>query len=474
MTRNELVVIVVVAAVSLSMGACSSSPSESTTDGGPTPSDTAVVDGSPLFDGDRARDGADADPTDSRADGDAPSSPSVPTHVLTWDYVGGSLGWAPDAKPPIAIAEGAKWQSWGDVARHWVSQTHAAGMKSYFYEEIDVVYSLDTIWPSLVESDFAHDCAGSRLAIPGYSPPLDLTDPHSTHLHSAWKTWVDAALGADAPYYDVVFADGADAVWKAHTPAAMPCGYAESDWNTAHVKLFESLGKPVMFNGLWPTDVSGAISAPHTLPLLDGANVVGAREEGCYIQPYQPSVNQKIFGAYWQQDLDTEIYLAAKKKLLLCMSGWNAPTLDGAKATDQRIYSVASFFLAYDLDTSILGMGFRTPSKFHVEPESTLVPMHPLTPTPTSSKDLLMGGVFVREYADCYVAGKRIGGCAIVVNSDHVIGGTASHPFPKLSKTYTHTLELVGAGILDGGTMRTDGPAPPTTLPEVTAVIAFE
>ena len=59
--------------------------------------------------------------------------------------------------------------------------------------------------------------------------------------------------------------------------------------------------------------------------------------------------------------------------------------------------------------------------------------------------------------------------CAAVVTSNKL---AISVPFPFPGK-YQHTMELSGSGVLDGGTVSFNGPAPPASMPARTAVIAF-
>jgi hypothetical protein len=47
-----------------------------------------------------------------------------------------------------------------------------------------------------------------------------------------------------------------------------------------------------------------------------------------------------------------------------------------------------------------------------------------------------------------------------------------AHPYPYGTK-YGHTLVLSGGGILDGGTVSTQGPAPPSMMQPLSGVIAF-
>ena len=111
---------------------------------------------------------------------------------------------------------------------------------------------------------------------------------------------------------------------------------------------------------------------------------------------------------------------------------------------------------------------FATPSGLHVFPESQLVALNPKVAQPSSVSGLLaQGGTYGREYADCYIAGTFAGPCAVVVNSDPSL----SHAFPY--PQYNHTLTLSGEGVLDGGTMSTQGAAPPLTMAPSSAAIVF-
>ena len=112
---------------------------------------------------------------------------------------------------------------------------------------------------------------------------------------------------------------------------------------------------------------------------------------------------------------------------------------------------------------------FTTPSGLHVFPETKLVPTSPLS-SPSSVSSLQTGGVYVREYAACYIGGSSIGHCAAVVNSS----SSSSYNMPSLSQSYSHTMALSGYGIIDGGSVSASGPAPPSSLPPNTGVVLIQ
>jgi hypothetical protein len=157
--------------------------------------------------------------------------------------------------------------------------------------------------------------------------------------------------------------------------------------------------------------------------------------------------------------------MAQQHKLFMCYSS-NLSTASTAIAA--RLYVYASFLLTYDLGTSLIWEYFQTASWYTVEPESQLVALSPAVATPSTISGLRQStGVYARKYGACYLAGRLVGACAVVVNSDNV----SSHRFPFTG--YHHTLALHGGGILDGGTVATNGAAPPSNLAPISAVIAF-
>ena len=403
---------------------------------------------------------AAADASPSVLDAGAVVDASAPDHVLTWDYYDSQYGASSTA---VAVATAAKWLSWADGNAS--TQLASFGVQSYLYSMPTGLAPSDEFYGALVESDFAHDCSNHRITLNNYAN-LYITDPHPPHLASAWKTWVAAHTGT----YAAIFMDGADLPLLGEPLSASPCNYSEPDWQAAEVSMIDAIGRPVMFNGLWPRYNAGNWLPPATLPLLDDPNVMGARMEGCYSDPYNPSVHLKVVGSPWEIDENSQLTMAQKHKLLLCMAGFNTPTIAATAALDVRAYVLASFFLSYDPATSMLGEGYTTPTGFHVEPESQIVPLSPLRPPPADISGLLSGGVYVREFADCFLAGKRVSGCAAIVNSS----ATGAMPLPTLSRTYQHTMVLTGGGVLDGGAVAVDGQAPPPSIPAATGLVVFE
>jgi len=171
-------------------------------------------------------------------------------------------------------------------------------------------------------------------------------------------------------------------------------------------------------------------------------------------------------GSYWEQTENTELAIARLGKIFVCNQRAKRESM--ADAVNARTYAEASFLLSYDLKTSMIRTQFVSPSWFNLGPEIELVALDPVQPTPQTIDSLRQsGGTYGREYRSCYIAGASVGPCAAAVNS--VIGG--SRPFPFSG--YTHTMVLQGAGILDGGTITANGPAP-GSIGSLTGVVAFK
>lgn len=375
----------------------------------------------------------------------SPSPSSTPSttmkHVLTADYVAGT-------GTKVSPSTLAPWLTWASIP--WQSNTsvRAAGIKAMYYTNPNRLAPGDSMWTT-DESAFAHDCSGARILTSSYGEFL--MDPSSSGLRTNWQSYI--AYESKSVTWDAIFEDNANDVVGATT---LPCGYTTAAWlaSSQGENAFQ-LPTPLIYNGL---QIPGQIS------LNASPNVVGGMEEGCY------SLNAtltKAFDSYWTQRENTEITMALEGKLFYC---YGMDTNNASTSADSRLYSYASFLLTYSPTSSVLWEYYSTPSGFHVMPESTLVALDPLVPTPSTIDGLLLStSVYGREYAHCYVAKVYAGPCAAVVNTSRY----TSNPYPYGNK-YKHTLVLSGAGVLDGGSISENGPTPPSTLGNLESVIVFQ
>ena len=360
--------------------------------------------------------------------------------------------------PTYSWSQIGPFVDWSVLAPSDNAAAQAVGIKTILYTDPNRVDSTSPEY-SNDETEFAHDCTGSRITIIGAPTVTYLTDPTSTVLEGLWQQHVANYNQGGHAQYTAVFDDTP----LVHNVSALPCGYSQPAWLANQNIMNTGLNYPIIFNGLGnladgPDQVSPAIAL---LPTS-----IGGSMEGCYSDyAGRPMPNLQV----WHTFENTEIQVLAAGKLFVCRGFDTTPDTE---AQVQRLYMYASFMLTYDPARAVLSPKF-TPANngFWIQPEDQLVALDPITMQPSSIDQINEGpNVYGRQYKNCYYVGQWIGACASVVNSD--VPG-ASHPMPWAS-VYHHTLVLSGGDILDGGTASTNGPAPPSLIPGATAAILIQ
>ncbi|MBC5808427.1 MAG: hypothetical protein GIX00_07480 [Candidatus Eremiobacteraeota bacterium] len=363
-------------------------------------------------------------------------------HVLTAAYVGVSGG--TDLAPHLL----APWLSWAETSWQLNGPVVGAGIKAMYYTNPNRAQPADQMYSS-TESSFAHACDGSRIKS-NYIPNQYLMQPSSAVTHNSWASVV--ARVTPGAHWDAIFEDDTNDVLYT---TAQPCNYSAAAWLADSKAEQASLNAPIIYNGL---------QIANQMTLNQNANVIGGMREGCYADS---SGFPKIWDSFWVDIENNELAMASQHKLFLCLG---RDFTQGDVSIDGRTYAYASFLLSYSLTSSVLWENYYTISHFQVEPETRLVALNPVVPSPVSISSLqLVGGTYGREYNNCYIGGVPVGRCASIVNPDRY----NSHPYPYGTK-YRHSMLLSGGGVWDGGTISTTGPAPATSLPPLEAVIAFE
>jgi len=375
---------------------------------------------------------------------------NVPNHVLTSAWIKQS--------DHISPGPAAPYLDWAAVNGADANAFSAAGIKTILYTDPNRTYPGQPMYTN-DESTFAHDCSGNRITINGRPGPTYQMDPNSPDLVQLWSAWVSWELNGGI-HYDAIFDDDADSV---HNTSAPPCGFDQISWSAASNLMNASLNLPVIYNGLG-TLADGVTKPPPSIELNPTA--FGGSLEGCYLNiglsnPFPIKV-------VWQNYEETELTMSGLHKLFFCR---NLKLTPADTSYAQRMYMYASFLLTYDPGSSVISEKFSTPSNVEVMPESGLVALDPLQPEPADISGLSTAPfTYGRQYADCFLNGLAIGGCAAVVNVD---GPKHAHPFPWPG-VYNHTLVLQGAGILDGGIASVDGPAPAANIAGTSAEIAIQ
>jgi hypothetical protein len=367
---------------------------------------------------------------------------TVPKHVQTSDYFNATTR----APAPIAAA----WLTWAETDIKESLALRPLGVKTMLYTDPNRAMS-GRQQPEYTsnESTFAHDCSGARIETTT-RPGQYLMDPESPALLAVWKYHADRY--GKAGKFDAIFEDDANGL---RYVTALPCHYNAQDWLAAIIAMQRDLGWPIIYNAL--SNFSDRSVSPS---IALNATAIGGMMEECYA----PATSQpKSPFPHWVVTEETELQMAAAHKLFFCYGNDISPA---AASIDNRLYVYASFLLTYDLSSSVLWEYYEGPTYVHIMPEAELVALQP-SRSVQSVKDLLApSGVYTRAYGACYLAGRSVGPCVAAVNPD-------ATPHALDLPGYHHTLALSGGGVLYGGSVSVDGPAPPAQLSALSALIAF-
>lgn len=376
-------------------------------------------------------------------------SDPVPKHVLTAAYLYAS-------PPDFTTSHGRVFSAYASTLT-WAqtfsgSAVAATGIKTMLYTNPNRIRPTEPMYTS-DESTFAHTCSNTRITTTGTTNDYFM-NPLSTDMVSLYKSYVSNELSTQ--HFDAIFDDGP---YDFYALTAMPCNFNPTTWLNAYINEMKAIGHPVLYNGLGNFGANNTLSP--SIQVNPGA--IGGMAEGCYAAEWHPFLSP---GETWILFENTEITMAQQNKIFICYAN-DISTASTAIAS--RLYAYASFLMTYNVQTSVLWEYYGTTSGYTVEPESKLVALSPVVATPSSVTSLRTAtGVYGRQYHACYIGGTSVGKCAVVVNPDP----SNSHAFPYTG--YHHTLALTGGGILDGGTVSSQGPAPPSSLAPLTAAIAFQ
>jgi hypothetical protein len=403
--------------------------------------------------------GASADHAASMASAVKPAVSPTPqpipeTHVLTWDALGTCC-----TSTTVTYAQSAPWLTWVMASVVDSVGYQGAGVQTMYYTQPNRQAPGSPEYTS-DETTFAHDCSNNRIYDVHYTTE-DLMQPSSAHLGELWQANVQSITASGK--FNAIYEDLTDTTIYANT---LPCNFNQtqwSAWSNGLTSYITSIGYPVIYNGL--DAFGGTKTAPTISPTIAmNTSTIGGMAEGCYAHDGK---FQETFQPNWSVTEDTEIQMGLAQKLFFCR---NLDDTFAKNAVAPRIFAYASWLLTFHLKTSVYGSDFATPDGFHVLPEVELVPVSSVQNFPTDISQLLQtGGAYIRQWNDCYIAGTYVGPCAVAVNPNKQ---SVTYPFP--AGEYKHTLVLAGQDIYGGGTIATNGPAPGTTVPELSAYILFQ
>lgn len=381
--------------------------------------------------------------------------PIATTHLMTADILYG-YGGTPTS---TSLSSVVPYVTWVQTDPSYAAQIRATGIKVDVYTNFWRNYTSDN--PNVGYTDLepggahaaaeATDCSGSAIYDASYGGGYEADARTSAALGHA-QTVADYRLNEFGANYDALFSDDSGSVWG----ITLPCGYAQSAYDSAVNAVHSSLAVPIWVNAL------GAAPNPaDAVDLTQPGNVLGAMCEICYAGN---SSNGDYIqtGTSWQNVENAEIAMVAQRKIF-----WDyaRATGDPSSETALRTYVYASLLLSYDPSYAMLQEAFQSSSGFPVMPETGLVALNPTSTASSVAGYQASGGAYFREFGACYYRGSFVANCAVAVNS-------ASVSVPVPSTSYQHSLVLTGGGVLDGGSASFNGPAI-TQLAPGTAAILF-
>lgn len=396
----------------------------------------------------------------------ADAAGTLPRHIMTYILWGASEH---SKGLSVDVNRAAQWVTWVIAKPDDSRMLSAAGIKTMYYSNPNRIAPKEPMYRD-DDSIFAHDCSGNRIQVMKQGRDKQLTDPTSQSLAQDWREFAQSIMSRG--HYDAIYDDTAASTGSL---SALPCHWEVHSWIAAHVNLVQSLGVPVIYNGLGDGDLphsgKGAGASYDLSPAIGisaASNTLGGSFEDCYTSASRLlQENGKTYGSYWQQTENTELIMASRGKIFMCeeMAPQGTQMSD---AIDQRMYAMASVLLTVDPSLTMVHQLFRTPSHVDVGPEVGLVPSDPAVSTPSDIGGLRTStGAYVREYRACYLNGSSVGPCAAAVNPN-------PDSSVRLSLSgYDHTLALSGGGVMDGGTANASGSAPPSSLGPLTGIIAI-
>ena len=355
-------------------------------------------------------------------------------HVMTVYYIGTPFG-----TTAISPSRAAPYLSWAETGVNNTNSMTSVGMRTLVYVDVNRQELTDPL-AAAGNAAFAHSCSSSRIHDVHDNVVQYLMEPRSSALRTAYAEYVRRRTTGHT--VTAMFMD--DSVSPGVYPRgffspSLPCGFTLAGWQSAQRGLQAAIDQKTMINGL---------GSPTTWPLLDNTTTIGGNYENCFAST--ASVHEPA-GSSWLAVERLQAYVTGRNKYFECMA---LDRTSAISAIRSRLYNIASFLMTYNPSYSMLWENYATPSRISVMPESQLVPTSPIESNNITYLHRSTG-VYMRQYRACYYAGRHIGPCAMVVNSD-----TTAHARPAFSYAFHHTMALHGYGVLDGGTATFNGYAP--------------
>jgi hypothetical protein len=365
----------------------------------------------------------------------------VPAHVQTAAYL----------QTPQTIAADprrlAPYLTWAYPLYGKFTGVRAAGIKTIFYinpvmpQSTQYEYTALQKFPGLT----ATDCSGRPIST--YKGGGVLTDPRSPNAPAYyadvinWYVRNKLLRSGGSAVWDAIFIDNNGALYGA---SSLPCNYDPGSWGAAFDKAIAHVNQRFVVNSL----ATRENQVQTYVKRLAAPNIIGGMFEECF--------NDRLWTAEEASQIATVALFHRLHKPP--GPGWwcylDNTSAPGDTVIPQRLFAYASFLLTYDPYYSTFQESFTTPSTFEVFPETGFVPLQPRV-APSQIDDLRTeDGAYVRVYEACYYRKRFLGACEIAVNPGN---GTVNLSHPRGLR---HSMQLHGSGVLDGGYVSFEAPAP--------------
>ncbi len=315
------------------------------------------------------------------------------------------------------------------------------------------------------ESAYLHDATGARVH--KYNDPYfqyqEVFNPGAPAAQRAYAQMLGTIVAA-SPLIDGYEADdsgsaftGPDGVLGSNLYGGFNATGVEitsdEQYIAAAAAMLAAAGKPIMINGGDPRGTGPAYGGRFLdLPFV-------------YAQQFEGSFNNA--GNYLYSDIDNK-FQREENAIIAVMAHHKTavvfPTGDASPA--HRLYAYAAWLLTYDPAYSTYETDVPLSDGVALWPETQLVPAQPAA-TATDVVQLKRGGVFVREFASCGIAGTPIGPCAAVVNSSP----TSTAALPAFPSAYGRHVVLDPQSIYHGGKANVAAGAISSLAPETAAIL---
>jgi len=396
----------------------------------------------------------------------------APYHIATWAFDGGYGAdnvAASDVARLVSYAEGS-----GKAIRDCHSTTPAS-CAAVMYFDPDIMYQStycttadDALIKAAPEDAFVHYASsGDRI---GNSKVTWCGGPLRSFYSNGNSAWLQQQMKArvnKGDNYDAYFMD--DTASSLHSLASGSDGMCSEDahpndlcWTSAEYTTDADVvaSRAALAKAITHLNGSSAklVYNGGTLALYNATpdNYIGSNEESSVV---------------WSDTLRPQRYETTLNRMAQAngTSGFFTMQSTGSGKLTSRLVHTAVILLGYSEGHTVsweLFEGGR--NVLSIWPEALIYPSQPLQSMTNGAVDLQVArGVWRREFAGCFLAQQRFGGCAVLLNAN-------SQDVPInpawLNQTYGHSITFSGGDVLSGGQTILNA-ALPTTVPAAGGVL---